>query len=108
LIPALVAVIVTDPTDTPVTTPVPDTVATAAELDLHSTAFVRLLPLASRGDAESVVVAPTSTDAVPGVTTTDATAGGPSLLEEHPRATTIAKLTQALRLILHAPCLVKS
>src|SRR5207244_149672 len=74
LCPSLVAVIVTDPTATPVTRPLADTVASAAFELVHVTARpVSTFPTASLGVALSCVVAPTNTVAVAGLTVTDAT-----------------------------------
>ena len=74
LFPSLVAVIVTDPTATPVTRPLADTVASAAFELVHVTARpVSTFPTASLGVALSCVVAPTNTVAVAGLTVTDAT-----------------------------------
>jgi hypothetical protein len=56
-LPSLVAVIVTDPTATPVTTPVTDTVANAVLLDDHVTVRpVSTMPLASLTVAVRLVV----------------------------------------------------
>src|SRR5437773_530683 len=74
LCPSLVAVIVAAPAVTPVTTPLPLTVATAVLLLPQLT--VRPdngLPLASFGAAASCIVWPTGTVAVVGLTVTDAT-----------------------------------
>jgi hypothetical protein len=74
LLPSLVAVIVAVPGATPVTTPDGDTVAIAVLLDAHVMARpVSAFPLASSVAAVSVVVCPTTTAAVEGVTFTDAT-----------------------------------
>jgi len=75
--PSVVAVIVAVPADFPVTTPDPLTVATAVLSLLHAMVCPpNVLPEASFGVAESVVVAPTRMDAVAGVTATLATVGG--------------------------------
>src|SRR2546422_404295 len=72
--PSLVAVIVTAPAATPVTSPVEDTVATAGALDVQVTDRPEsTLPAASFSVAVSCTVAPTSTTAVTGLITTDAT-----------------------------------
>src|SRR5213076_508578 len=62
---------------TPVTSPVPETVATAGLVLAHvTTRSVSTLPLASFTVATSRIVSPTIRLAVGGATTTDATAGG--------------------------------
>src|SRR5207247_11230696 len=74
LLPSLVAVIVTDPAATPKTSPLALTVAMAVLLLAHVT--VRpdsRLPAESFGVAVSCTVCPTSTEAVAGLTVTDAT-----------------------------------
>src|SRR2546425_11085648 len=74
LLPSLVAVIVAEPAATPVTRPLPLTVATAALLVAHVT--VRPFstpPPASLGVAVSCTVWPTRTLADAGLTVTDAT-----------------------------------
>src|SRR2546426_7306312 len=74
VLPSLVAVIVTAPAATPVTSPVEDTVATAGALDVQVTDRPEsTLPAASFSVAVSCTVAPTSTTAVTGLITTDAT-----------------------------------
>ena len=74
LFPSLVAVIVVEPTATPVTTPVADTDATAAVLEVHvTTRPVRMVPVASFVVAVNCFVAPTATLAVAGATVTVAT-----------------------------------
>src|SRR2546425_305862 len=74
LLPSLVAVIVADPAATPVTSPLPLTLATAALLVAHVTTRPdRTLPLASFGTAKSCSVPPTDMDADAGVTVTEAT-----------------------------------
>src|SRR5439155_1610868 len=76
LCPSLVAVIVAAPAVTPVTTPLPLTVATAVLLLPQLTGRPdNGLPLASFGVAVSCTVWPTGTDAVLGLTFTVATAG---------------------------------
>src|SRR5437867_3883402 len=75
LCPSLVAVIVAAPAVTPVTTPLPLTVATAVLLLPQLTGRPdNGLPLASLGVAASCTVWPTCTDAVLGRTVSDATA----------------------------------
>src|SRR5206468_350803 len=74
LCPSLVAVTVTEPAATPVTSPVADTVATAGFALVHvTTRPASRFPAASLGVALSCVVAPTNTVAVAGLTVTDAT-----------------------------------
>src|SRR6266566_5949903 len=74
LFPSLVAVMVAEPPVTPVTSPVPDTVATAKGLPAHVTARpASRLPAASFVAAASCAVAPTPSVAEEGVTVTDAT-----------------------------------
>ena len=74
LLPSLVAVIVTEPTVTPVTKPVPLTVATARLLLAHVTARpVSVLPAASLVTAESCLVPPMPMLAEAGLTVTEAT-----------------------------------
>src|SRR6059036_54795 len=74
LCPSLVAVIVAAPTATPVTSPVPDTVAIAGfELAHVITRPLSTFPAASLGVALSWVVPPTNTFAAAGLTTTEAT-----------------------------------
>src|SRR5439155_16729477 len=81
LCPSLVAVIVAVPATLPVTNPLALTVATVVLLEAHVTTRPGSgLPLASRGVATSCTVAPTGSDAVAGLTSTEATgAGGPPL-----------------------------
>jgi hypothetical protein len=77
LTPSAVAVIVADPAPTAVTRPVPLTVATAGALEVQVTSRpVRSAPLASRAVAVSCWVAPGASDAVGGVTVTEAVTGG--------------------------------
>src|SRR5438445_10631413 len=72
--PSLVAVIVAAPAATPVTTPLPFTVATAVlPLAQVTTRPASGFPLASLGVAVSCTVWPTGTLAVAGLTATDAT-----------------------------------
>src|SRR5437773_9331521 len=73
--PSLVAVIVTGPpAATPLTSPLPFTLAIALLLDCQvTTRPVNGLPLASLGVAVSCTVRPTATAPVPGVTVTAAT-----------------------------------
>src|SRR6266581_3376693 len=74
LCPSLVAVIVTAPSATPVTSPVADTVAIAGyALAQLITRPVSTFPAASLVTALSCVVPPTKTLAVAGLTTTEAT-----------------------------------
>src|SRR5438309_1217076 len=74
LCPSLVAVIVTAPAATPVTSPVADTVAIAAfELVQLITRPLSTLPAASLGVAVSCTVPPTHTSGAVGPTVTDAT-----------------------------------
>src|SRR5919198_2119598 len=61
LFPSLVAVITTLPAETPVTSPLGDTIATSGLELVHSTTrSVKTVPLESRTVATSCVVAPTS------------------------------------------------
>src|SRR2546427_517574 len=74
LFPSLVAVMVAEPAATPVTSPLEETVAVAGALDAH--VIVRpdsTVPAASCGVATSCTPAPTSTSAVAGLITTEAT-----------------------------------
>src|SRR5207245_11571859 len=74
LCPSLVAVMVADPAATPVTSPLPLTVATPVLLLAHvTTRPVSVAPLASLGVAVSCAVCPAGMLAVAGVTATDAT-----------------------------------
>ena len=74
LLPSLVAVITAGPALTPLTSPVPSTVATTALSLVQSTVRpLNTLPFASRRVAVSCTVCPTATLAVAGVTVTDAT-----------------------------------
>src|SRR3989449_941127 len=74
LCPSLVAVIVADPTATPLTSPLPLTVATAAlSLDQEITRPDNGLPFASLGVAVSCTVAPCWTLAGDGLTVTEVT-----------------------------------
>ena len=77
LCPSLVAVIVAVPATLPVTNPLALTVATVVLLEAHVTTRPGSgLPLASRGVATSCTVAPTGSDAVAGLTSTEATGAG--------------------------------
>src|SRR5437588_622316 len=77
VLPSLVAVIVTAPPTTPVTSPPADTVATVGALDAHVTERpVSTLPAASLVVAASCTRVPTSTVAVTGVIATAATGTG--------------------------------
>src|SRR5258705_188747 len=71
--PTLVAVIVPVPSATPVTTPLPSTVATAGAILAHVTLCATTLPIESMGVATNCAVCPKSTLAVSGTTTTAAT-----------------------------------
>src|SRR2546425_1256206 len=74
VLPSLVAVIVAGPAATPVTSPLPFTVANAvASLDQDTARPGRGVPLASLGVAVSWTVLPASTLAAAGVTVTEAT-----------------------------------
>src|SRR5205807_172959 len=74
LFPSLVAVTVAAPAATPVTNPLPLTVAAAGLLDAHvTTRPVSAAPLASFGVAVSCAVCPPCRLAVAGLTVTDAT-----------------------------------
>jgi len=89
--PPLVAVLVTEPAATAVTSPLPLTVATAALLlDQVTTAPVSAVPFASLGVAVNCTVCPTDTLADAGLTVTDATdeaTGGGSSAAVVPLAT---------------------
>src|SRR5438132_4685965 len=79
LCPSLVAVIVTDPAATPVTSPAADTVAIAGFERVQVTARpVRMFPAASLAVAVSCTECPTRTPVAAGLTLTDATATGTS------------------------------
>src|SRR5947208_7463450 len=84
--PSLVAVIVTGPpAATPLTSPLPFTLAIALLLDCQvTTRPVNGLPFASLGVAVSCTVLPTATPAVAGVTVTDATGTGVTVLAAVP------------------------
>ena len=83
--PSLVAVIVAPPGDTPVTTPVVDTVATAVLLELHvTTRFVTTVPFKSLTVTESGVVFPVRTLAVAGETVTVPTGTGTMVTDAVP------------------------
>src|SRR6266853_1347448 len=74
VVPSLVAVIVTAPAATPVTSPVEETVAVAGALEAHVIARPEsTVPAASFGLATTCTLAPTSTSAVAGLITTEAT-----------------------------------
>jgi hypothetical protein len=77
LTPSAVAVIVADPAPTAVTSPVLLTVATAGALDVQTKVRpARSAPAASRATAASCCVPPTASEAVAGVTDTDAVVAG--------------------------------
>src|SRR6266566_1412673 len=77
LFPSLVAVIFAEPVATPVTSPLPFTVATPGASVDHVIALPESgLPLASSGVAVSCWVVPTNTEADAGLTLTDATGTG--------------------------------
>ena len=81
----LAAVIVADPWATPVTTPLGETVASAALLVVQVTVRPETgLPLASSGVAMSGAVCPTVTVAVAGLTTTEATVAGTTVIVADP------------------------
>src|SRR6266550_698112 len=86
LCPSLVAVIVTGPpAATPLTSPLPFTLAIALLLDCQvTTRPVNGLPFASLGVAVSCTVLPTATPAVAGVTVTDATGTGVTVMAAVP------------------------
>src|SRR4029077_2295124 len=86
LCPSLVAVIVTGPpVATPVTSPLPFTLAIALLLDCHVIVRpVNGLPFASFGVAVSCTVPPIATLAVAGVTVTDATGTGVTVMADVP------------------------
>jgi hypothetical protein len=84
--PPVLAVIVTLPVDTPVTTPVLDTVARPALLVVHvMTRPASGLPLASSGVALRVTFCPTTTVAVLGDTTTLATGTAVTVVDTEAR-----------------------
>lgn len=75
--PSLAAVIVATPADTPVTVPLPSTLAICGALDTHVTVRpLSVVELASRVVAENVTPPPTVTPALPGVMMMDATGAG--------------------------------
>src|SRR5439155_25222860 len=77
LFPPLLAVMVTEPTVTPVTSPLAETVATAGSLLLQlKVCPARVLPAASVAIPTSCAVSPTARLAVLGVTATVATGAG--------------------------------
>src|SRR5256712_3185176 len=86
VLPSLVAVIVTGPPGTtPVTSPLAFTLAIVLSLDCHViTRPVNGLPFASLGVAVSCAVPPAATLAVAGVTVTDATGAGVTVIAEVP------------------------
>src|SRR6266853_1043568 len=86
LLPSLVAVIVTGPpAATPVTRPLPFTLAIVLSLDCQViTRPVSGLPLASFGVAVSCTVPPTATLAEAGVTVTEATGTGVTVMADVP------------------------
>src|SRR5205809_191774 len=88
LCPSLVAVIVTGPpAATPLTSPLPFTLAIALLLDCQvTTRPVNGLPFASLGVAVSCTVLPTATPAVAGVTVTDATGTGVTVMAAVPHS----------------------
>jgi hypothetical protein len=71
--PPLVAVIVADPAATPLTSPLPLTVATAVLLDAQLTVPLSTVPTASLRVAPSCTVCPTVTLTEDGLTATEAT-----------------------------------
>src|SRR2546425_9203076 len=74
LFPSLAAAMATDPAATPVTSPLPETVASALLLDAQVTVRpVSTFPLASLSTAPSCCVPPTDTVAAAGLTATQAT-----------------------------------
>ena len=80
--PSLMAVMVADPAATPLTNPVPLTVATPPLLLVHVTVRpLNALPLASFGVAVSWKVCPACTLAVAGLTVTDATETGTAVTD---------------------------
>src|SRR6266513_3110686 len=85
LCPSLVAVIVAEPAVTPLTSPLPFTVATAVLLLAHvTTRPVSGLPLASFGVAVSCTVLPSFTLAGDGLTVTEATGTGVTVIADVP------------------------
>src|SRR2546425_12903276 len=86
LCPSLVAVIVIGPpAATPVTSPLPFTLAIALLLDCQvMTRPVNGLPFASLGVAVRCTVLPTATPAVAGVTVNDATGTGVTVMADVP------------------------
>jgi hypothetical protein len=77
LFPSLVAVICAEPTATAVTSPVPETVATAVLFDAQVTVRpVSVAPFASFSVATACVDWPGETDEAPNDTVTDATGAG--------------------------------
>ena len=85
LCPSHVAVIVAEPAATPVTTPLPFTVAMPVLLLPHvTTRPASAFPLASRGVAVSCTVCPTVSVADAGLTPTDATRRGRMCTRDEP------------------------
>src|SRR5438093_347950 len=85
ILPSLVAVMVAGPAATPVTSPLPFTVANAvASLDQVTTRPGRGVPFASLGVAVSWTVLPASTLAEAGVTVTEATGTSTTVICEVP------------------------
>ena len=85
LFPSLVAVIVAEPVATPVTRPFASTVATPGALVVQLTARPESgFPLASSGVAVSCWVPPTAIVAEPGLTATDATGTGFTVIADVP------------------------
>src|SRR5437773_5040713 len=96
LFPSLVALIVMEPGVTPLTRPLLLTVATAVlELDHVTVRPERGAPLASFGVAVSCTVWPACTDAVAGVTSTDATGTGVTVIVEGPLLPSLVALIGA-------------
>src|SRR5436190_7369435 len=95
--PSLVAVIVTGPpAATPLTSPLPFTLAIALLLDCQvTTRPVNGLPFASLGVAVSCTVLPTATPAVAGVTVTDATGTGVTVMAAVPRSPSLVAVIVA-------------
>jgi hypothetical protein len=97
--PSLVAVIVTVPSATPVTTPPDDTVAMPVLPELHVTVRpVSTLPFASFVVAASGVVVPITTFVAPGVTVTVLTGGGVTV------TVAVALFVSAVAVIVAVPC----
>src|SRR5439155_7616485 len=97
LFPSLVAVIVADPGVTPETSPLLLTAATdVLELDHVTVRPERGAPLASFGVAVSCTVCPACTEAVGGVTSTDATGTGVTVIVEVPLLPSLAAVIVAV------------